>query len=437
MAASVIGVRSLKADAMLYLVGTGIYALSQWSLVVIYARAGGPDAVGLFAIATAIGAPLIALSQMSMRQVLIADVGGRFDFGQYLAARWALSAVAVIAIIATAAVMGYGGTALLTIAGFGLGRAFESVSDIFYARSQAHGGLRRVSMYTGLRGAVTLAVSGGTMVATHNMAVSAAAFALASLACQWLVRTVERRSIAMPVTPPTVTAPMTVVTRQWVPRALLLHSAPLAIAQFLIALTAYAPRLILQHFGGEGLAGQAGVVEYFLSMGLLGVAALGQASSSPIAHAFHGGDRHRFNRLVATVMAGATVLGAGIALSVILFGHWAILALYGPAFTDAADAAVPIIIGGSFGYVASVLGYAVSATGRYERMVGWSVAVLVVTLAGGFVAIGTFGLAGLGYALAASGIVNILAYIHLLRRAGRSMPILRDADDENGVVAHG
>ena len=50
--------RSLKADVIFYLAGTGIYAASQWLLVVIYARESGPEGVGLFAIATAIAAPI-------------------------------------------------------------------------------------------------------------------------------------------------------------------------------------------------------------------------------------------------------------------------------------------------------------------------------------------------------------------------------------------
>lgn len=417
-------VRSLKADAVFYLFGTGIYALSQWALVIIYARAGGPEGVGLFAIATAIGAPLIALSQMSMRQVLIADVGGRFAFKQYLTVRWALTTAAVLAIVAIARGIGYTGMALLTILGFGLGRAFESVSDIFYARSQAHGGLRRVSVYTSLRGAITLAASGGTMMLTHDMGASALAFAIASFGCQWLVRTVERRII-----PPHPASPARL------PLALLLHSAPLAIAQFMIALTAYTPRLILQHFGGERLAGQVSVIEYFLSLGLLGVAALGQASSAPMAQAFHRNDRARFERLVLTMAVGAAALGLGVALAAILAGRWAILTLYGPAFGDAADAVIPIVVGGAFGYVASVLGYAVSATGRYERMIGWSTAVFAVTGLSGFIGVGQFGLAGLGYALAAGGIVNIAAYLYLLRRAVGRISAFGEGDRKE--VGHG
>lgn len=422
-----IGARSLKTDVIFYLLGSGVYAVSQWAMVIVYARAGGPEAVGLFTIATAIGAPLIALSQMSMRQVLIADVGNRFDFSQYLAVRWVLSGIAVLAIVAVAGLMQYRGAALMTIAGFGLGRAFESVSDIFYARSQANGGLQRVSVYTGLRGVVTLILAGGVMIVTQSMVASAFAFALASLVCQLLVRTVEQRRISTPI----ARAP------RRLPRELLLHAAPLATAQFVIALTAYSPRLVLQHFGGERLTGQAGVVEYFLAMGLLGVAALGQASSSPMARAFHDGDRNRFNRLVVNAAIGAAGLGAGIALFATLFGRWAILTLYGSAFGQAADAAAPIIVGGMFGYVASVLGYAVSATGRYRNMVWWSMMILAVTLISAFGFIGSFGLAGLGYALAASGIVNILAYIHLLHRAVRHMSPSSAQYNRSDEIAHG
>lgn len=400
--------RSLKTDVIFYLAGTGFYALSQWLIVIIYARVNGPEGVGLFAIATAISAPIVVLSQMSMRQVLIADVARRFDFAEYLVARWLFSGVAIVAVVGFAAMIGYRGVALLTITAFGIGRAFESVSDIFYARSQSHDGLNRVSGYTGMRGAVTLAASGGAMLITHSMLISAIAFAVASLLCQLVVRSIEGKLI---VEEDTGTA------RRKVSRELLLHSLPLAVSQFLISLTAYAPRLILQHFGGEQLAGQAGVVEYFLSLGILGVAALGQASSSPMAKAYHCGDRRGLSKIVTVLVASATLLGSGLALAAYFFGEKVIMLLYGPSFAQAGTAAFTIIAGGVFGYVASILGYAVSATGHYNRMVGWSMAVLTVTVAGGYIAIAHYSLAGLGYVLAASGIVNILGYVHLLRRA--------------------
>lgn len=420
--------RSLKTDVIFYLAGTGFYALSQWLMVIVYARINGPEGVGLFAIATAISAPIVVLSQMSMRQVLIADVVQRFHFSDYLVARWLFSAVAIVAIVCFAAIIGYRGVALLTITAFGIGRAFESVSDIFYARSQAHDGLRRVSSYTGIRGAITLAASGGAMLITHSMLISALAFALASLFCQLAVRSIEGKLIVEKAIG---------IARRKLSRELLLHSLPLAVSQFLISLTAYAPRLILQHFGGEQLAGQAGVVEYFLSLGLLGVAALGQASSSPMAKAYHRGDRRSFSKIVTILVAGATLLGSGLALAAYLAGEKVIMLLYGPSFAQAGTAAFIIIAGGVFGYVASILGYAVSATGHYKRMIGWSMAVLTVTIAGGYLAIANYNLAGLGYVLAASGIVNILGYVHLLRRAYALIPDVTSMDHSERNHAHG
>jgi O-antigen/teichoic acid export membrane protein len=418
--------RSLKANVLFYLAGTAIYALSQWLLVIMYARADGPTGVGLFAMASAISAPLIVLSQMSMRQVLIADVGKRFSFRDYLTARWTLSTVAVAATIVVAVIIGYRGSALMTVAAFATGRAFESISDIFYGRSQAHGGLGRVALYTGVRGVVTLLATGGVMLATHSMVASAFAFAAASVICQMMVRVVEGRLFTDEGS-----------TRARLSRALLLHSAPLAISLFLISLTAYAPRLTLQHFGGERLVGQASTVEYFLSLGLLGVAALGQASSSPIANAYHSGDRAAFVRLVTIIALAAAAMGVGIVLAAYLIGRQAILALYGPSFTEAASAATAIIAGGAFSYLASMLGFALSATGRYDRMIGWSVAVLAVTIAGSYTMVGIFGLTGLGYALAASGLVNILGYLLLLRQACRRMPTGAAEDSPARRLAHG
>ncbi|VXD00979.1 lipopolysaccharide biosynthesis protein [Sphingomonas sp. 8AM] len=399
--------RSLKTNALVYLIGTGLYALTQWALVVVFARSQGPAAVGLFAVATAVSAPIIVLSQMSMRQVLIADVKGRFSFVDYLRARWLLSVVAFLTIVAVALAIGYRGKGLLIIAGFALGRVFESVSDIYYAQSQAEGGLHRVSFYTAARGIVTLSIAAGAAIVTHDLLTAACGFAVASLLCQLGVREIEGRIIPESRRKPTLR----------LSGALLRHAAPLAVSQFLIAATAYAPRLILQHFGGEQLAGQASAVEYFLAMGTLGVAALGQAASAPIAAAYHRASDRTFVRLVTMIAGGAVLLAAIMALAANLFGHAVILALYGSSFEAAAQAAPAIVTGGVVGYIASVLGYAVSATGRYDHMVRWAFAVLLTTIIGGCVMVDRFGLIGLGYALAVGGALNIAAYVHLLHRA--------------------
>jgi O-antigen/teichoic acid export membrane protein len=399
---------SLKTDTMVYLLGTGLYALCQWCLVVVIARVAGPAGLGIFAIATAIGAPIIVLSQMSMRQVLIADVSQRFRFAEYLLVRWALTIAAVLAITVVALAIGYRSTNLLAIVAFGTGRALESVSDIYYARSQAHGGLQRVSGYTGARGLVTLLMSGGTMFVTHNLLAASLAFVLASLFCQLAVRMIEGRLLSGEDDFGRPSA---------IPWALLIHAAPLAFAQAIGSLGTYAPRLILQDFGGERLAGQASAIEYFVSIGLLGVAALGQAASSPIAKAYHRGDRSGFVRLVGTISAGAAALAAGMALVALIAGRNAILLLYGPSFTQAANAAATIIAGGTLGYVASVLGYAVSATGRYERLMAWSCVGLAVTVIGSYLFVGRLGLVGLGYAFGMSGLFGVSVNIYLLWRA--------------------
>jgi len=408
-AAAVIARPSLGRDAIAYLAGTGIYALCQWLLVVVYARVAGPEGVGLFAVATAISAPLIVLSQMSMRQVMIADVAQRFRFEDYLNKRWALSCLAVGAVGLVALAFGYRTLSLLVILAFAIGRALESVSDIFYARAQARGGLGRVSGYIAFRGVATLAGSGGVMAATGSMALSAVAFALTSLVCQLLVRHVENRLFL------TATCPRP-QSSSW---ELLLHASPLAVSLFLVSLAAYAPRLVMQQLGGERLAGQASAVEYLLSIGLLGVAALGQAGSAPLAHAYHGGDRRGFVRLAALIATAAGALGVAMTGAAFIFGRSAILALYGEPFEQAASAAAAIMAGGAVGYVASALGYAVSSTGRYARMIIWSVVVLAVTVAGSYLAVSRWGLAGLGIALAVAGATNILAYVHLLARALR------------------
>lgn len=400
---------TLRANAAWFLEGTAFYAASQWLLVIVFARLDGPGAVGIFTMATAIAGPIIALSQLSLRQVMVIDVAGRFTFSTHLYLRLILTSVAILFIFGTIFALGYRTSDALALAMFGMGRACESVSDIYYGKLQSQSRLDRVAQFLMLRAILTLALTSFVFWQTRSLVWAGLAFFAASFVSQFVVQSAGSGEPADHRRAGGGWRSLEIVS-------LARHAAPLAICNFLVTMNAYAPRFVLERIGGTSMVGQYAAVEYFLSIGLLFVAALGQASLPKLARAFHASDRREFFKITFWITCGSLAVGIGGVVLTMIFGSTVLNVFYGPAFRSVAPAFTPIVLGGAVGYAASILGYVVAATGQFSGLTWRYAIVLVTTSVVGLSAGSIFGVAGMGAALAAGGGVNIILALDILRK---------------------
>lgn len=66
--------KSLRKNFSWALNGAIFYVLSQWALLIILAKLGGPTVVGRYTLGLAITAPIILLSNLQLRTLLASDV---------------------------------------------------------------------------------------------------------------------------------------------------------------------------------------------------------------------------------------------------------------------------------------------------------------------------------------------------------------------------
>src|ERR1044072_4016691 len=64
---------SLRTNFSWTLAGNLIYSGCQWGVLIVLARLGSPEQVGQFALALAVTAPVIMLSNLQLRGVLATD----------------------------------------------------------------------------------------------------------------------------------------------------------------------------------------------------------------------------------------------------------------------------------------------------------------------------------------------------------------------------
>src|SRR5439155_16556456 len=113
-------------------------------MLVVVAKLGSADSVGAFALAFAVTAPLMMLSNLQLRVVQATDARNQFAFGHYLALRLATLGVALTACMWMGYVGGRG-PALMVVLLIAIAKSAESVSDILYGLLQRHRDMRSIA----------------------------------------------------------------------------------------------------------------------------------------------------------------------------------------------------------------------------------------------------------------------------------------------------
>ncbi|MBE1427380.1 hypothetical protein H4684_004074 [Desulfomicrobium macestii] len=73
----------LKKNVSASFAGNVVYAISQWLLIILLAKLGGEQILGLYALALAVVSPVFALTNMNLRAVQATDAEKPVNFDSY------------------------------------------------------------------------------------------------------------------------------------------------------------------------------------------------------------------------------------------------------------------------------------------------------------------------------------------------------------------
>lgn len=405
--------KSVQVNASWMAVGTATYAGSQLLIAVALARLDGPSAVGLFALASALAVPVLNLTQLSLRQLFVADFVGHFEFLDHVRLRY-IGVLAATATVALAAItLGFRGEALVVILAVTVGRASESVADIYFAPLQKGDRLDKVARLLMLRAALTVGAVVAALVVTSSVAAAAAAFAVACLVTTAVVAGSSRwKHLGSPET-----------TSQWDRNRLLLlakQGTPLAIVQLLVSINGYAPRYALAGSAGVQALGQYAALEYFVAIGTILVNSLGQAGASPLAR-FHARGLHReFYRLTLSIAVMGALVGVLGSVVAVVWGHDLVGLLYGAGFSSAAGAFPYVMAASVFSYAATAAGYAMTAKSMNTLQIPLFVGVVATNGLLCVLLVPAFGIYGAAAASAAASVFQCAAATLILAHRSRT-----------------
>ena len=391
--------------------GNVVYAASQWAVVVALAKLTDPATVGLFALALALTAPVYALLNLNLRNVLATDASDRHPLSDYAVLRAGALVAALPIIGAVAVALGYGGASLRIVMWIGLCKAIESAADLGYGLYQHSERLDRLGRSMGGRGVCILVAFVGALWWTGSLEVALAAWAGAQLAV-------------------VVTLDLPAIRRLWRvsdararPLLLAQTAAPLGLVIFLSSLSSSVPRAALEQWVGPYELGIFAAFVWLVRVGQTAVRSVGQAMIAGLARKYSAADRSGFLAASWGLVGMSAALGALGVVVAELFGPTLLRLMYTPDYAEHASLFTWVMVAGGVSYVAWFLTQLNTAARQFTLQVPIAVAVAVATVAAAFVLVPEWGARGAALSWLAGALTEVVCGGWLFGRAVSSLAL--------------
>ena len=266
-------------------------------------------------------------------------------------------------------------------------------------------------------------------VAVLFRASHSAPLALAGLVAGWsavfilfdipVARTLLRQRERSAYTPGTMAETLRPVLdrRQLTP--LCLEAAPLGVVAFLLTIQVQVPRYVVAGLLHTRELGLFSAAAYLTFIGGMLVNALGAPACVRLAKYHVDGARSAFRQLMTKLLFVAAALGiAGIVVSALAGGP--ILALlYTNEYSRMAGVLTVLCAGSALSYVASFLGYGMTALGRYKIQVPIFLGLVLITLLSCYWLTGRYGLMGTAVGMLVGNLGQLIMSAAVVWRATR------------------
>ena len=340
---------TLRSGFIWTFAGNSIYAAGQWGILSLFAKFGGSEMLGQYALAAAATAPVGMLFHLNLRSVLATDVNRQRPFGDYLAFRLGASALSLVVIAGVACISTNSATLIWTIIAVGAGHSIEAVSDLFLGAMQRREQMQQVALSMILRTVVSVAALAVALAMTRHLSWSVFAMTAARLAVL-LIRDVPTGKRGEDLSRSGMASAI----------AIFRTALPLGIVLMLVSLIANLPRYAIESTMGFEQLGVFAALISFVTIGSTVVNALGQSVTPRLAGHFREGQKGAFLGILGRMVGLVVLLGAVGSACAWGFGGLLLTLLYRPEFADYGDLLAVAVGAGTLSYLAVVLGYAVT-----------------------------------------------------------------------------
>ena len=384
------------------LVGNAVYAACQWGALVVIARFTTPESVGTFALALAVVTPIFILANLQLRALQATDALSEHPASSYVWLRLGTSTVAILTVAAVTWLAGFSEASRHVIWIITAAKTVESISDVLYGRFQQLERMDWVSRSLMLRGVSMLVFVFAAAAYSGQLIPATVAIAASNLLVLILHDAVVVQRIDVPRhrlgTHSLAILPSLI--------GLMRAGLPLGLAMMISSANSSLPRILIERMIGERELGVFAAIAYFVVAGGTLVSALGQASSPRLSQYLSRSDVGSARQLLARLMLIAAMIGGlGVALAASA-GPLILSTTYGDEYAAGNALFVWIMVYGAVTYVASILGFGMTAARVFLPQLPIAVSAVVVTGVMCVILIPRYGATGAALALLASAVVR-------------------------------
>ena len=381
--------------------GNFVFAFSQWVILIFFARMTNQENLGQYALALAIVTPIFAVGNLQLRPLYILDVNSeqKYTYTHFYYLRLICSFIA----LACCLVLGlFFNVSILVLLLVGLLKFFESYSDIIYAYYNAHDQTQLISKSLFLKGTLSvLAVAVGLYLFDFYTALIL--FLMVYLVV-WLCidnlyiqKTQEIKKISLDL-------------------GMMKSAIPMGISLGIVTLQSNIPRLFLDQYASIEAVGIFTVLSYFIIVGSIFINSICQYLSPRLTHAWNH-NRAYFKKLLSMALLVAGGLGLIAIFLSYFMGEFVLNLVYGAEYVAYTDAFVLTMVAGFILYLATVLGYTLTAIGFIKQQVYLFSIVLIFSVLVSYLCIPEYGIVGGIYTLMVSYLVQcVLSLLVVLFR---------------------
>lgn len=407
---------ALRTQVQWTLAGNVLYAAAQWALLIVLTKVLPPASVGQYGLGVAIAAPLLMFTNLQLRSIQATQISEDFGFRDFLGLRLLSTTLGLLFLGGIAVWGGYRADTTRVVLAVGLVKGVESVADAVYGHLQRSEMMSRIAISMILRGFLYLVTLTIALRVSGSLLWAVAAMGSASIGVLVLfdfpsARRAERSLRALE------SEEQGIRPRWNLPafRKIAELGLPLGFASLLLALSTNIPRYFIQHRLGEEALGYFSALSYPIAAFSILLSAFGQAATPRMAD-FYRRDRREFWRTVI-LLSLVPILTLAVATPALLgVGPRVLAILYRKDYAHYFHVFLVLLAGGALWSLASVLGYAATASRRLLGQVPISLLICGVTCAACWIAIPTYGLMGAGAASVISGGAALVLFGSLFTR---------------------
>lgn len=372
--------------------GNFIFAFSQWVILILLARLTTQEYLGQYALALAIVTPVFAVSNLQLRPLYILDVNSskQYNYSNFYYLRIISSIFALFCCV----ILGFFSNVFLSVLILvALLKFFESYSDIIYAYYNAHNRTELISKSLFCKGLLSVVVV-AICLYFYNFYIALFLFLIVYFLVWFfldnffILKTKEIIKIEFN-------------------NKILDSAIPMGISLGIVTLQSNIPRLFLDKYTGIEAVGLFTVLSYFIIVGSIFINSICQYLSPKLTVAWNK-DKNNFKKLLFMVLIIAGFLGASAIFLSYFFGDLILDLIYGKSYAIYKNELILIMFAGFFLYLATVLGYTLTAIGFIKKQVYLFSILLIVMLLLSYFYIPTYGLLGAIYSLILGYIVQCL-----------------------------